>query len=100
VIRRRDARAGLTISPMPGHPATTLLFTFATVAVLFSLFYKEPVNSGIGAGIAITGIPVYFFWRLRNQTHGRRAGGLSPLIGECAPNQGADAPRSPPNERG
>src|SRR5262249_58910916 len=61
-IRRRDSgMADAASFSMPGHPATTLLFVVVNLAVLLSLFYKEPGNSTIGIGIALAGIPVYFF---------------------------------------
>lgn len=65
VIRRRDA--GLPDSrslSMPGHPLTTLLFAAVNVAVLLNLFYTKPLNSAIGVGIALVGVPVYFAWRV------------------------------------
>jgi APA family basic amino acid/polyamine antiporter len=67
VIRRRDAELQETASlSMLGHPVTTLIYVFVNVAVLLSLFYKEPGNSAIGVGILLAGVPFYFFWRLRN----------------------------------
>jgi hypothetical protein len=33
--------------------------------VLVSLFYKFPANGLIGAAIALTGVPAYFFWSRR-----------------------------------
>jgi basic amino acid/polyamine antiporter, APA family len=68
VIRRRDAGSKETTRlTMPGHPATTLVYVVVNLAVLFSLFYKEPRNSAIGVGILLAGVPVYFFWKLRNR---------------------------------
>jgi hypothetical protein len=32
---------------------------------LVSLFYKFPANGLIGAAIALTGVPAYFFWSRR-----------------------------------
>jgi APA family basic amino acid/polyamine antiporter len=64
IIRRRDARA---VDPprvsIPGHPLTTLLFVLVNLAVLASLFYNDPRNSGIGLAIAAAAVPAYFLWR-------------------------------------
>jgi APA family basic amino acid/polyamine antiporter len=68
IFRRRDATAGtVPHDRMPGHPVTTLLFTVAVVAVVVALFWRFPVNSAIGFGIAAAGIPVYAFWRWRKR---------------------------------
>jgi APA family basic amino acid/polyamine antiporter len=67
IIRRRDARAAEPPKiSIPGHPLTTLLFVLVNLAVLGSLFYNDPRNSGIGLAIAAAAVPVYFFWRWWN----------------------------------
>jgi APA family basic amino acid/polyamine antiporter len=64
LIRRRDAkRTDAARLSMPGHPFTTLLFVAVNLAVLVNLFYRAPLNSVIGVGIAAAGFPVYFTWR-------------------------------------
>jgi APA family basic amino acid/polyamine antiporter len=64
VIRRRDARIGdLAAGAMPGHPLTTWLFIAVNLAVIFNLFYEFPLNSIVGVGLALAGVPVYFCWR-------------------------------------
>jgi APA family basic amino acid/polyamine antiporter len=66
VIRRRDARtAGAMAPPLSGHPWTTLLFAVVNVALVADLFYEYPLNSVLGLGIALAGVPVYAFWRWR-----------------------------------
>jgi APA family basic amino acid/polyamine antiporter len=68
IFRRRDAAAGTALRQgVPGHPVTTLLFTAAVVAVVFAMFWRFPVNSTIGFGIAAAGIPVYAFWRRKER---------------------------------
>ena len=47
---------------MPGHPATTALFTTACWLVVLNTVYRYPKNSAIGLGIVAAGIPVYFLW--------------------------------------
>jgi basic amino acid/polyamine antiporter, APA family len=75
VFRRRiveDAQAASqatqqNIFRTPGHPFTTLFFILACTGVAFSTFYRYPHNSAIGLGIMLSGIPVYFFWRMRQK---------------------------------
>ena len=63
VFRRRQA--ALRAFSIPGHPYTTLLFITACAGVAFSTFYRYPHNSAVGAGIMLSGIPVYLFWKRR-----------------------------------
>jgi APA family basic amino acid/polyamine antiporter len=68
IFRRRDAAAETARGQgVPGHPATTLLFTGAVVAIVFAMFWRFPVNSTIGFAIAAAGIPAYAFWRWRER---------------------------------
>ncbi len=73
VLRRQSRREGSTPDEerfnMPGHPYTTLLFIAICVFIVANTIYKYPVNTTIGMGIILTGIPVYYFWTSR-----RRAG--------------------------
>jgi hypothetical protein len=34
---------------------------------VISTFMRDPLRSFIGLGIAIAGLPVYFFWRAKNR---------------------------------
>jgi len=52
---------------VPGHPWTTLLFIAAEWLVVLSTFARDPVRSFIGLGIALAGLPVYFFWQAQNR---------------------------------
>lgn len=64
VLRRRAAQDLAEINfRVPGHPWTTLLFIVANWIVVLSTFMHDPKRSFIGLGIAITGLPIYFFWR-------------------------------------
>jgi len=65
-FRRRQGGARLT-ARMPGHPVTTVLFIGACWLVVADTFYKYPSHSGIGLGILLAGLPVYFLWRKRKQ---------------------------------
>ncbi len=50
---------------VPGHPWTTLLFIAAQWLIMLSTFAHDPKRAFIGLGIALAGLPVYFFWRGR-----------------------------------
>jgi APA family basic amino acid/polyamine antiporter len=63
VFRRRDA--GPSPFSMPGHPYTTGLFVLVCAAVVMNTVYTYPVNTLIGVGILLSGIPVYYFWNNR-----------------------------------
>ncbi|HYL86677.1 MAG TPA: amino acid permease [Candidatus Angelobacter sp.] len=68
VLRRRDSPSATPSDyRVPGHPWTTLLFIAAEWTVVVSTFARDPVRSFIGLGIAIAGLPVYFFWRSRKR---------------------------------
>jgi APA family basic amino acid/polyamine antiporter len=69
VLRRRAADLGASKVDysVPGHPWTTLLFIAAEWIVVVSTFAHDPKRSFIGLGIAIAGLPVYFFWRAKNR---------------------------------
>jgi APA family basic amino acid/polyamine antiporter len=65
VLRRQD-NAGADFR-VPGHPWTTLLFIAAQLFVVVSTFANDPARSFIGVGIALAGLPAYFFWRARSR---------------------------------
>jgi len=47
----------------PGHPATTALFVAACWAVVMATIVRNPVNSAIGIGILLAGLPAYALWK-------------------------------------
>jgi APA family basic amino acid/polyamine antiporter len=65
LLRRCEgsARSNVVGYGVPGHPWTTLLFIAVTWLVVLITFAHDPLHSFIGLGIAIAGLPVYFFWR-------------------------------------
>jgi len=66
IFRRRDASTARTqLFRVPGHPVTTILLMLVYAGVLISLFYRFPANGLMGAAIALTGVPAYFFWSRR-----------------------------------
>jgi APA family basic amino acid/polyamine antiporter len=64
VFRRRDAD-GADGFRAPGHPLTTGLFVLACAAVVAATVAGSPVNSAIGFGILLAGVPAFLFWRSR-----------------------------------
>ena len=64
VFRKREGNEGRSFL-VPGHPYTTAAFILVCIAIVVNTVYKYPVNTLIGIGILLTGIPVYFYWRSR-----------------------------------
>ncbi len=69
LLRRCDASSSSNKIDyrVPGHPWTTLLFIAAEWLVVLSTFARDPQRSFIGLGIALAGLPVYFFWQAQNR---------------------------------
>lgn len=51
----------------PGHPLTTGLFVLACGLIVIATVFNNPVNSGIGFLILLTGIPVCRYWQRKNR---------------------------------
>ncbi|HEU0302063.1 MAG TPA: amino acid permease [Longimicrobium sp.] len=62
---RRRAADGDGGARVPGHPLTTALFIAAAALIVASTVLGAPVDSLVGLGIMLTGIPVYLLWRRR-----------------------------------
>lgn len=66
VYRRRDRLAGggpaLTFRT-PGYPLVPALFVLAAVYVVASSVAQNPVNAGIGTGLLLAGVPVFYYWK-------------------------------------
>jgi APA family basic amino acid/polyamine antiporter len=64
-LRRRERTTGVVHGGYrtPGHPWTTGLFILASALVVISAFWSYPVNSLIGYGLMLLGVPPYLFWR-------------------------------------
>ena len=61
VFRRRSStRPGFS---MPGHPFTTAVFCAVCCGIVANTIYHDPVNTGIGMAILVTGVPVYYIWK-------------------------------------
>jgi APA family basic amino acid/polyamine antiporter len=64
VFRRREGD-GDDGARVPGHPLTTALFVAAAALIVVSTVLDAPVNSAVGLGIMLAGLPVYALWRRR-----------------------------------
>jgi APA family basic amino acid/polyamine antiporter len=52
-----------------GYPILPLAFTFIALVIVVTTLVASPVESGIGLGLVLAGVPIYFAWR----RFGRRA---------------------------
>ncbi|HYR12530.1 MAG TPA: amino acid permease [Longimicrobium sp.] len=64
-VRRRGRDDDDGVARVPGHPLTTALFITAAALIVISTVLEAPVDSAIGLGIMLTGVPVYLLWRRR-----------------------------------
>jgi APA family basic amino acid/polyamine antiporter len=65
-LRRHDREQGAAEASFqsPGHPLTTLAFVAVAALVVVNTAYRYPINSAIGLGILLAGVPVYWLWTL------------------------------------
>lgn len=49
---------------MWGYPVVPLLFVAASAVIVAVQVQAEPLNSAVGLGLVLLGLPVYFVWRL------------------------------------
>jgi basic amino acid/polyamine antiporter, APA family len=50
----------------PGYPVTPILFVLAAMVIVINTVVAQPVQSLFGLGLALVGIPAYFWWRPRS----------------------------------
>jgi len=62
VLRRTRPRAERPFR-VPGYPWTPLLFILAAAALVANTIATQPVRAGVGIGVVLLGLPVYFVWR-------------------------------------
>jgi APA family basic amino acid/polyamine antiporter len=65
VLRRRDRATGRKMDGYlaPFHPWTTGVFVLACAVIVGFSFWAYPVNSLVGYGIMLLGVPPYLYWR-------------------------------------
>lgn len=53
-----------------GYPVTPALFVLASIAIVFSVIRVSPVQSAIGAGLMIAGVPAFYYWKRTSRIPG------------------------------
>lgn len=46
-----------------GYPVVPILFILASVGILLSTLLEKPMESLAGIGLAVAGVPAYYFWK-------------------------------------
>jgi APA family basic amino acid/polyamine antiporter len=59
--------------PMPLVPFAPLLFVLASMAIVVNQLAADPVESAIGLGLVVSGLPIYWLWSRRRQVAARPA---------------------------
>jgi APA family basic amino acid/polyamine antiporter len=49
----------------PGYPLTPILFVLAAMVIVINTVVAQPVQALVGLGLALVGVPAYFWWRPR-----------------------------------
>jgi len=65
VFRRRDPDQAVAFRA-PLHPVTTILYVAACALVVVATVWNNPINSLIGYGILLAGVPAFLYWRRAN----------------------------------
>lgn len=67
VYRARERRGQGTVPAFrtPGYPVLPILFILAAIYVVASSVGQNLKNAGIGSGLLLLGVPVFYFWRRR-----------------------------------
>ncbi|HJQ19346.1 MAG TPA: amino acid permease [Gemmatimonadaceae bacterium] len=65
--RRREPHAARPFRT-PGYPLTPVLFIAAAMVIVVNTVVAQPVQSLVGLGIALLGVPAYLWWRSRRIT--------------------------------
>ena len=64
IMRRRTAGTPDSYRTW-GYPVTPALFVAFSLYLVISSLVENPVDSLIGAGIILTGVPLYLYWKKR-----------------------------------
>jgi len=49
----------------PGYPVTPVLFVLSAFVIVVNTVVSQPIQSLIGLGITVLGVPAYLWWRSR-----------------------------------
>jgi basic amino acid/polyamine antiporter, APA family len=50
-----------------GYPFVPILFIISLIVILVNTLLERPVESLLGAGLLFLGIPVYYYWKIKNK---------------------------------
>lgn len=53
-----------------GYPVIPIIFIFVAILLLINTVNENPIGSGIGLGLILAGLPVYFIFNRKNQLTG------------------------------
>jgi APA family basic amino acid/polyamine antiporter len=67
IVLRRKAPAAERPYRTWGYPIVPIVSTLLAALLIVDLAFLAPTTSGIGILIVLTGVPVYFLWRMRTQ---------------------------------
>lgn len=64
IFRHRDPK---TVRPysVPGYPVVPILFILSAAVLLVFSFHNQPINSLIGTGVILLGVPLHYFLQKR-----------------------------------
>jgi basic amino acid/polyamine antiporter, APA family len=65
IFRSRSKDASRRVPP--GHPFTTVVFIGSCLVVLIATVWNAPVDSLVGYGILLAGVPVFIYWQRKKQ---------------------------------
>jgi basic amino acid/polyamine antiporter, APA family len=51
----------------PGYPVTPVVFVLAAMLIVMNTIVARPVQSVVGLGLAVAGVPAYLMWRRRGR---------------------------------
>jgi APA family basic amino acid/polyamine antiporter len=96
VFRRRQAlsRRPRQTFATPGYPLVPGLFVLVSAAIVISVLWANPVRSGIGVVLLLTGMPAYWFWSRGKTAASPTPGGPSgSRLGNGPDSKSAEDPR-------
>ncbi|HEY1906832.1 MAG TPA: amino acid permease [Myxococcaceae bacterium] len=65
VLRKRGVGGDAVRFQVPGHPFTTGAFVLVSSLVVFSTAWHYPLNTLVGLGLVLAGLPAYGLWTRR-----------------------------------
>ena len=66
VLRRKMPDAARPYKTF-GYPLIPIVFVIVAIALIFNTLYQRPVESVVGLGLILIGLPLYFYFRARQE---------------------------------